>query len=413
MATSSPTPPAPNPGKAAVGQRVRRLEPDPSAAPVVERNFDEYLSGRGLFVIAEGLTRDGVPSPSAHDPARNRHRVSSGGAWSKSAVRSILGNPRYTGRQVWNRQRRDEVLYTLSIKKNADALELAHGVADGHTSNMRWNDRSDWIQSNDVVHEPLISPEVFARAQEIASAGARRPLAAKRRRSARPYVLSGLVFCGICGRRMQGSWNHGAAHYRCKFPAEYALVNRPDHPRTVYIRESRIFEAETRGHPIWPDGLTLDGWLAFLFASRNLDTTLEALASVGLDKGADARAEAADRMIEDCDARLAKYRAALEAGGDPVVIAGWMQEVQAERLRAEREMARSLPAEPLSKTEIKALARSVRDPVKMLAKADPALKAEVYAGLGLHVEWRPSEQLIAAEIWLADACTTARVGGGT
>jgi hypothetical protein len=41
----------------------------------------------GIFAIAEGLTRDGIPSPSAHDPVRNTHR--SGVAWSKGAVRAI------------------------------------------------------------------------------------------------------------------------------------------------------------------------------------------------------------------------------------------------------------------------------------------------------------------------------------
>jgi hypothetical protein len=56
-----------------------------------------------IFAIAEQLTRDGIPCPSAHDRARNQHRC--GLAWSKSAVRAILANPRYTGRQVWNRQR--------------------------------------------------------------------------------------------------------------------------------------------------------------------------------------------------------------------------------------------------------------------------------------------------------------------
>jgi site-specific DNA recombinase len=79
-------------------------------APVVERIFSEFIGGRGIYAIAEGLTRDGILSPSAHDPDRNRHRAGSGGAWSKAAVRAILLNPRYAGRQVWNRQRRDEVL---------------------------------------------------------------------------------------------------------------------------------------------------------------------------------------------------------------------------------------------------------------------------------------------------------------
>jgi site-specific DNA recombinase len=94
----------PNPAKAADGKRLHQLEPDPITAAVVQRIFEEYLAGRGLFAIAEALTRDGVPSPSAHDPERNRHRC--GVAWSKGAVRTILGNPRYTGRQVWNKQRK-------------------------------------------------------------------------------------------------------------------------------------------------------------------------------------------------------------------------------------------------------------------------------------------------------------------
>ena len=42
---------------------------------------------------SEHLTRHGIPCPSAHDPRRNSHR--SGIAWSRSAIRAILKNPRY------------------------------------------------------------------------------------------------------------------------------------------------------------------------------------------------------------------------------------------------------------------------------------------------------------------------------
>ncbi|WP_088961411.1 recombinase family protein [Micromonospora purpureochromogenes] len=68
---------------------------DDQTAPVVRRIFDEFLARDGLFTIAEGLTANHVPCPSAHDRARSPHR--SGIAWSKSAVRVILTNPRYTG----------------------------------------------------------------------------------------------------------------------------------------------------------------------------------------------------------------------------------------------------------------------------------------------------------------------------
>ncbi|WP_202125178.1 recombinase family protein [Actinomadura physcomitrii] len=89
-----------HPGKAADGKRLFKLDIDADAAPVVQRIFCGFLGldgspEKGLFAIAEGLTRDGVPCPSAHDRARNRNRE--GLAWAKSAVKTILTNPRYTG----------------------------------------------------------------------------------------------------------------------------------------------------------------------------------------------------------------------------------------------------------------------------------------------------------------------------
>lgn len=80
--------PHPNPSKAAAGQRAHRLEPDPNTAPVVARIFDDYVAGRGVWGIAEALTQDGVPCPSASDPKRNPHRR--GTAWSKSVARERI-----------------------------------------------------------------------------------------------------------------------------------------------------------------------------------------------------------------------------------------------------------------------------------------------------------------------------------
>jgi hypothetical protein len=52
--------------------------------------------------ITRALNDAGIPSPSAADPRRNTHRA--GQAWMLTTVRASLANPRYTGRQVWNRQ---------------------------------------------------------------------------------------------------------------------------------------------------------------------------------------------------------------------------------------------------------------------------------------------------------------------
>jgi hypothetical protein len=354
---------------------------------VVERIFTSYIAGKGFHAIAEELTGDGIPSPSAHDPARNRHRDTR--AWSKFAVRAILLNPKYTGRQVWNRQRRDEVLLDVE------------DVAAGYQSRMRWNDASDWVWSTDQMHEAIVSSEDFTRAQSQMAAGAHRPTTAKRHATKRTYVLSGLVKCGLCGRRMQGSWNHDAHHYRCQYAANYAAVKGLDHPKAVYVRESAIVPR-------------LDEWLAELLDPANIEQACDALVMAGGANDVDhARIEAAQRKIADCDERLGKYRKAIDAGADPVVVAGWMAEVQGERLKAEREIGLAQPSGQLTKSQVRALVSSLKDIVSVLADADPKLKAEAYAELGISVTFDPVTRMISAESRPAGACRTERVGGGT
>jgi site-specific DNA recombinase len=111
------------------------------------------MAGHGIFAFAEMLTADGIPCPSAHDRAPNKHRC--GIAWSKSAVRAILTNPRYTGHQVWNRQRKDEVLLDIN------------DVTLGHTTKMRRNEAGQWIYSDEIVHPPVIDDETFKNAQDV------------------------------------------------------------------------------------------------------------------------------------------------------------------------------------------------------------------------------------------------------
>ncbi|HEX3794883.1 MAG TPA: recombinase family protein [Acidimicrobiales bacterium] len=69
----------PNPSKAADGKRLHRLVPDPVAAPVVERIFAEYLTGRGIHAVAEGLAAAGVPSLPPTTPPGTDIGTSGGG----------------------------------------------------------------------------------------------------------------------------------------------------------------------------------------------------------------------------------------------------------------------------------------------------------------------------------------------
>jgi len=93
--------PHPNKAHAAWGRRAHRLEPDPHTAPIVRWMFAQRRAGHSVARITRALNDAGIPRPSASDPKRNPHR--SGKAWTLTTVAAILANPRYTGRQVWNR----------------------------------------------------------------------------------------------------------------------------------------------------------------------------------------------------------------------------------------------------------------------------------------------------------------------
>ncbi len=292
------------------------------------------------------------------------------------AVRAILANPRYTGRQVWNRQRRDEVLVDVD------------DVALGHVSKMRWNDEGEWIYSDALTHAPFVGDELFGRARTIAAVGRGRHVERKRRPSPRPFALRGLISCAICGRLMQGRYNHGLAHYRCRYPSEYAVVNEVDHPRNVYLREDAV---------VGP----LDGWLAQVFDPDNIDETLDTLhaARESGDDAEMAKAGAARKRLADCDRRLTRYRAALDSGADPAVVTTWIAEVQAERLAAEVELDRATGHGNgrLSREQLVALVNGLGNLLDVLANAAPEDKAEVYARLGLRLTYDPARRVVIAE----------------
>jgi site-specific DNA recombinase len=374
--------PHPNPAKAADGKRLHKLEPDPQTAWVVRRIFAEYLAGRGLFAIAEALTRDRIPSPSQHDTARNPHRTGEG--WAKSAVRAILGNPRYTGRQVWNKQRKDEILLDVN------------DVARGYETRLRWNDTAQWVWSETLAQEPLVTAEDFEAAQAImADAGrARRSSREAHQRITHPYILRGRLYCGYCGRRMQGQYSNHAPYYRCRYPKEYALASHIRHPGNVYLREADILPA-------------IDKWLAVIFTPHQLTRTIRELAATQPPAAAhQPAATSADTraIIADCDARLARYQAALDAGADPQTVAEWTRQVKAERAAAlarDASQTRRQASRRLTEDDIRALITSLGDLRDVIRAADPAMKTAIYGQLGLKITYLPGQDKLRADVTIS------------
>jgi hypothetical protein len=67
----------------------------------------------------------------------------------------------------------------------------------------------------------------------------------------------------------------------------------------------------------------VDDWLAELFAPDALDATVAQFAEQAErleDPAAEVRAAAAKARIAECDAQISRYRASIDAGGDPAVI---------------------------------------------------------------------------------------------
>ena len=185
--------------------------------------FAQRLAGHSVARIARPLNEAGVPCPSAADPGRNTHRT--GTSWTVGTVTTILENPRYTGRQVWNRQRTDTEL--------ADPAN----VTLGHKSVQRWNLPDGWVISNRPAHPALVSEADFVAAQAINAARGPVP---HDEPVLRRYLLAGLIVCGLCGRRMESAWSNGKAAYRCRHGRTSAMAPDRARPKNTYVREDKL-----------------------------------------------------------------------------------------------------------------------------------------------------------------------------
>jgi len=366
--------PHPNPSKAADGKRLHRLDIDPVTAPVVERVYREYAAGLGLRSIATQLTADGILSPAAYDRARNAHRDPTG--WAFTAVRAILANPVYRGYATWGKQQRFEELVDPD------------DVAAGNVTRMRWRPRTEWIEARQQTHPALVS-------QELADAVAER-LAARShgrshsRSSPHPYLLRGVLQCGLCDRRMQGSARSGGRIlYRCEYGKDRALPQGCEHPPTVYVREDAIVGR-------------LDSWLASL-------ATPEALADAAPP---DSDVSNLKQRLSDTNSKLARLVAAIEAGGDVEVLNPRIAALSTERRELERQLAYRRNLRPAGAAEIRAMLSELRGLVSVLESADLAERATVYADLGVSLRYDPRDQTVHATADLSRV-VNVRVGGGT
>lgn len=141
------------------------LIPHPTEAPVVRRIFEEYLGGKGSYVIAKELQEEGIPTSRT---ARS---------WQDNAVKWILQNPVYEGDLLLQKT------YTMEgvpfIKKHN------HG------------ERPMYLISDD--HEPIISREEAAAVRRLYEYRRKRQCVEDRDVYQSRYAFSSRIICGECG----------------------------------------------------------------------------------------------------------------------------------------------------------------------------------------------------------------------
>lgn len=168
-----------------------KVIPDPRTAPIVQRIFTLVAEGTSTEKIAEILNTEGIPTPSqAKAGTSSAHANWRPNYWRRSAVDWILRDRQYTGSMVYGKRVRPRI-----------------GVHQQLTAKME-----DWIIVPDC-HEPLVSKELFARAQERLG-GEQRQLDSYNKAH---NPLSKKVYCGICGYAIirRGKRNR---YYRCQTP---------------------------------------------------------------------------------------------------------------------------------------------------------------------------------------------------
>jgi site-specific DNA recombinase len=352
--------PHPNRAKAAAGTRLRTLEPDPDTAPVVQRIFEMYDSGIGYRSIAQRLESEGIPSPGEVGPVRHPR---SAGVWGGSAVRAILINPRYLGRQVAGRQRRK------------DELLNAADPALGTISRQHWQDPDSWSWSDEPSWPPIIAADLFERVNKRITNthgnNRRRPRAEPGR-----YLLAGAIRCGHCGKSMFGATMKNKPYYRCTATRpDYATPSVPGHPPTYAVREERILAV-------------VDRWLGTFADPQHIEATVQSIIK------ADEHAEA--EPAEVTQARHNRHRlqteldrliAAIRAGMDPQLAALQTREVQSRIATADSAIERwersNQRIAPLHERDVRLVLADTADLIRLLQTADRVERGRIYQQLGL------------------------------
>ena len=155
------------------------LIPDEKEAPIVQNIFASYLSGKSMDVIADRLTKDGVP--------RKNGELN----WHHTGIRYILTNEKYIGDSL------------LQKSFTTDTLPFQKVMNTGQ------KDRYYVTGS----HEPIIGKAEFEQVKVLIDLRQRQ---CPGRGEPKQYNLSRKIYCGKCGASFRRRYTNGKAYWICR-----------------------------------------------------------------------------------------------------------------------------------------------------------------------------------------------------
>jgi DNA invertase Pin-like site-specific DNA recombinase len=160
---------------------TKSLSINEEGAEVVRYIFDRYVAGAGSTMIARELNEQGT-------------MTIKGNPWTSSSVMGIINNEKYKG----------DILLGKTFTVDP--------ISKRRLENLGEEDRF-YIKDH---HEPIVSEETFARAQEIRerrNGGRKSATPGKREKYSRQYSFSCMLECGFCGANLsRRSW-HSNSRY--------------------------------------------------------------------------------------------------------------------------------------------------------------------------------------------------------
>lgn len=179
------------------------LEINKTESQVVRLIYEQYISGKGMTAIAEGLDKMGIM------PRRRN-------TWSKSTINDILKNPVYTGKIRWSYR-------PYKKTPNGSGIEV-------HRE-----------KNNDCIlvpglHEAIITDEMFDKAAQVRGHNSRQRT---KKDAGLQNPLSGIVYCEKCGALMSRTGAGGHNKYNTLYcrNKQCSNISAP-----IFLIEEKIIE---------------------------------------------------------------------------------------------------------------------------------------------------------------------------